>query len=162
MEKPLWAPWRIEYILQDKPDFCVLCEKKGRSDKDRLILTQGKYSFVIMNLYPYNNGHLMICPYEHTNDWLSLDSITKQEMQNFLDQSMKVLKKLMKPDGFNIGMNIGKTAGAGIDEHLHWHIVPRWNGDTNFMPVLNHTKVHVDALEETWKKLKSEFSNLSR
>ena len=159
-KEQLWAPWRIEYILQEKPDYCVLCEKKESSDSDRLILKRGENAFVIMNLFPYNNGHLMVCPYEHTNDYLALSSDVKSEITALIDDSIFVLKKLMNPDGFNLGMNLGKIAGAGIDEHAHWHIVPRWNGDTNFMPVLNHTKVHVEGLHETWQKLKQEFDLL--
>ena len=156
-DQHLWAPWRIEYILQEKPDFCVLCGDGNDSDRERFILKRGRYSFVIMNMYPYNNGHLMVCPNEHTGDYCSLGHDVKNEMSVLIENSISVLKKVMSPMGFNIGMNLGKVAGAGIDDHLHWHIVPRWNGDTNFMPVLNHTKVMLEALEETWKKLKIEF-----
>jgi ATP adenylyltransferase len=157
MTKHLWAPWRIEYILGPKSECCVFCDEDKRSDEERLILKRGKHSFVIMNFYPYNNGHLMVCPYKHTNDYEALDINTKIEMQELISESIAVLKKIMHPEGFNIGMNLGRTAGAGIDKHLHWHIVPRWNGDTNFMPVTNHTRVLAEALEETWKKLKTEF-----
>ena len=147
----------MEYILKETPAHCILCGKDEESDRDRLIIKRAEHSFIIMNKYPYNNGHLMVCPYEHTNDYISLNSATKIEMNTLIEQSMKALKNIMSPDGFNIGMNLGRTAGAGIDDHLHWHIVPRWNGDTNFMPVLNHTKVHVEALEATWEKLKEEL-----
>lgn len=162
MTKYLWAPWRIEYISQPKLEHCVLCEQPERSDKERFVLKRGKHSFIIMNLYPYNNGHLMVCPYQHTSDYFSLDQETKAEMLAFIEESMAVVKKVMNPAGFNIGMNITRTAGAGIDDHLHWQIVPRWEGDTNFMPVLNHTKVLVEALEETWEKLKKEFDQLEQ
>lgn len=154
----MWAPWRMEYILCEKPKGCVLCEDyKKHSDEERFILKRGKYSFVIMNYYPYNNGHLMICPYKHTDDYISLSAEVKHEMQELITESIAVLKKVMSPTGFNIGMNMGTVAGAGIADHLHWHVVPRWNGDTNFMPVINHTRVLPEALHETWKKLKEAF-----
>ena len=157
MTKHLWAPWRIEYILSSKSGHCIFCENEERSDKERLILKRGKYSFVIMNFYPYNNGHLLICPYEHTNDYPALPAEVKMEMQELISESMNVLKKVMNPTGFNIGMNLGRVAGSGIDDHLHWHIVPRWEGDTNFMPVTNHTRVVCEALTETWEKFKVAF-----
>ncbi|MGM0439874.1 MAG: HIT family protein [Chlamydiota bacterium] len=153
----LWAPWRIEYILQEKPDYCVLCDTEERSDRERLIVKRGRHSYVVLNFYPYNNGHLMVCPYKHTNTLADLSHDAKAEMQQLVEGSMTAIEKVMNPDGFNIGMNLGKTAGAGIDDHLHWHVVPRWNGDTNFMPVLNHTRVQVEALEDTWQKLKLAF-----
>ena len=157
--KLMWAPWRIEYILQEKPDYCVLCDTE-RSDEERFVLKRGEHAFVIMNFFPYNNGHLMVCPYEHTSDFTDIDATVKAEMTALIDESITVLKKVMNPDAFNIGMNLGKAAGAGIDDHLHWHIVPRWHGDTNFMPVTNHTRVLPEALKETWKKLKTEFDRL--
>ncbi len=110
-----------------------------------------------MNRYPYNNGHLMVVPYQHTSEISSLSSEEKIELFNLLEISLNVLKKVMKPQGFNIGMNLGRLAGAGIADHLHFHIVPRWGGDTNFMPVVAHTKVISEGLEQTWEKLKREF-----
>ena len=158
MKKHLWAPWRIEYITSPKAEHCIFCESEG-SDQERLVLKKGEHSFIIMNAYPYNNGHLMVVPYEHTSNYGALSSEVKSEMQKFISESIEVLTKAMNPSGFNIGMNLGASAGAGITEHLHWHIVPRWVGDTNFMPVTNHTRVVAEALEETWKKLKIEFNN---
>ena len=157
MTKHLWAPWRIEYILNPKADHCIFCEETERSDKERFVLKRGKHAFIIMNYYPYNNGHLMVAPYAHESDYTRLNEEVRAEMQELISECMSVLKKTMNPDGFNVGMNLGRTAGAGIDDHLHWHVVPRWNGDTNFMPVMNHTRVMVEALEETWQKLKEAF-----
>ena len=155
----LWAPWRIEYI-ENAEEYrgCIFCDKsKEKDDKKNLIVYRGELGFVIMNRYPYNNGHLMVVPYQHTSEISSLSSEEKIELFNLLEISLNVLKKVMKPQGFNIGMNLGRLAGAGIADHLHFHIVPRWGGDTNFMPVVAHTKVISEGLEQTWEKLKREF-----
>ena len=137
---------------------CILCQKpsEGR-DEQNLILYRGRHNFVMMNLYPYNPGHLMVAPYSHT---AALEELTEEERnEHFLlvSKSTSVLKKVMNPQGFNVGLNIGRAAGAGVDKHLHTHIVPRWNGDTNFMPVLSGTEVVNEAIEATYKKLKKEF-----
>ena len=157
----MWAPWRMDYIKSSKPEGCIFCDKpKQHDDRDSLILHRGQTCFVIMNFYPYNNGHLMVVPYRHISH-LELLTVNEQtEMISLLTQSSKIIKTSMQPDGLNIGMNLGKIAGAGIDDHLHFHIVPRWNGDTNFMPVLGHTKVIAQALYETWDMLKLHFQNL--
>ncbi len=161
MSKLLWAPWRIEYIEnndKEKEKGCIFCEKpKQDKDRENLILLRGNYSFIIMNRYPYNSGHLMIVPYEHKNDFEMLNNDEIIDINNLMKISIKVLKDVMKPDAFNIGINIGKTAGAGIDEHLHYHIVPRWNGDTNFMPVIFDTRVVPEALFRTYDKLKEKI-----
>ena len=151
----LWAPWRIEYVLQEKPAGCIFCDKSSLEvdDREDLVLSRGKHSFAIMNLYPYNNGHLMISPYKHTADLGKIDDETHLEMIHFMQQWTTILSDCMNPEGFNTGANLGKIAGAGVEEHYHVHIVPRWAGDTNFMPVLGHTKVLVEGLEETWEKL---------
>lgn len=151
----LWAPWRIEYVLQEKPAGCIFCDKSSIEvdDREDLVLSRGKRSFAIMNLYPYNNGHLMISPYKHTADLDEIDDETHLEMIHFMQQWTTILSDCMNPEGFNTGANLGKIAGAGVEEHYHVHIVPRWAGDTNFMPVLGHTKVLVEGLEETWEKL---------
>lgn len=152
----------MEYIGLAKPDGgqspprCVFCVGED-SDEERLILHRGESCFVILNLYPYNPGHMMVVPYRHTNVYESLTQGEFSEMNALSAEAVRVLKRVSSPDGFNIGMNLGKTAGAGVDEHLHLHIVPRWNGDTNFMPVLSDTRVVPEALHATWLKLKEEW-----
>ncbi|MCH7673689.1 HIT domain-containing protein [candidate division KSB1 bacterium] len=154
----LWAPWRMEYILGEKESGCIFCTRINQdSDKENLILLRGGNNFVIMNKYPYNNGHLMVVPNRHTSEFDSLSDPEKLEMMNLVSKSMNVLKKTVNPDGFNVGMNIGKIAGAGIDDHLHFHIVPRWAADTNFMPVVGQTKIISEDLGETWERLKEVF-----
>jgi len=154
----IWAPWRIEYILSQKPEGCILCDKpKAGNDKENLILYRGKRNFVIMNLYPYNPGHLMVTPYRHTSNLEDLDDEEMLENFSIVRRCVVVLKETFRPAAFNIGMNLGRVAGAGIDEHLHMHIVPRWNGDTNCMPVLSGTRVIPEALEETYEKLKGKI-----
>ncbi len=151
----IWAPWRIEYIQMEKPRGCILCDKpRQKDDTANYILYRGGKNFVIMNSYPYNPGHLMIAPYRHI---ASLDELTDEELcEHFeiVSRSIKLLKQVFNPDGFNIGINMGKVAGAGIVDHVHTHIVPRWQGDTNCMPVISDTRVVPEALTETYKKLK--------
>jgi ATP adenylyltransferase len=159
----LWAPWRMDYVAHcDEPAGCIFCVKPAE-DRDRvnLIAHRGKHAFVILNRFPYNNGHLMIVPYRHTGELSDLSPAERIEIFDLIDASRSALKKVMKPHGFNVGMNLGRTAGAGIAEHLHVHLVPRWDGDTNFMPVLGHTKVVSEGLEETWDKLKRAFEELT-
>ena len=154
----LWAPWRMEYILGEKESGCIFCTRINHDDdKENLILLRGKNNFVIMNKYPYNNGHLMVVPNRHTSEFDSLSDPEKLEMMNLVSESMNVLKKTVNPDGFNVGLNIGKIAGAGIDDHLHFHVVPRWAADTNFMPVVGQTKIISEDLGETWERLKEGF-----
>lgn len=154
----LWAPWRMEYILSPKTENCIFCDKPQQTnDRDNLILYRGASNFVIMNYYPYNNGHMMIVPYRHVANLEDLSINEQTEMMRILAKCSEIVKQTMQSDGLNIGMNLGKVAGAGIDDHLHFHIVPRWNGDTNFMPVLGHTKVISQALYETWDALKKYF-----
>ena len=149
--KKLWAPWRIEYILAEKTKGCIFCSISDKdTDRNNLILYRGETCFVIMNYYPYNNGHLMVVPYRHTSDLTLLSREEQMEMMFLIQQSTTILSQALNAEGFNIGMNLGKTAGAGIDEHIHAHIVPRWNGDTNFMPVTGHTKVISQGLFECW------------
>ena len=154
----LWAPWRMDYIRTPKEDGCVFCKKhQSTKDRENLLLFRGEESFVLMNLYPYSNGHLMISPYKHTSNTNDISSIGNQEIMFLTNKSMEIIKNIMGADGFNIGANLGKAAGAGIEEHLHFHIVPRWIGDTNFMPVLGNTKVMVEGLQETWDSMKPQF-----
>jgi len=154
----IWAPWRIQYIQMEKPEGCILCEKPGQNnDAQNYILYRGSKNFVIMNAYPYNPGHLMVAPYRHV---ASLDELTDDELRehfSIVSRSVRLLRQVFAPGGFNIGVNIGKVAGAGIDEHVHTHIVPRWQGDTNFMPVISEVRVVPEALAETYKKLEGKF-----
>jgi len=158
----LWAPWRMEYILSEKEDKgCIFCIKKSKEkDKDLLILKRGKFSFVMMNKFPYNPGHLLIAPYEHISNLEDIQTETILEMMKLKTMSIKALKNVMSPEGFNIGMNLGKVAGAGVDDHLHIHIVPRWNGDTSFITVLSSAKVVSEALDATYDKLLNEFGSI--
>ena len=151
----LWAPWRMKYILGDKDDGCFLCEKVTEdNDNENFILERGTDTFVILNIYPYNNGHLMIVPYKHVADLDELNEKELLESSVLTKKWISILKKVMNPEGFNIGVNLGTVAGAGIKDHLHTHIVPRWNGDTNFMPVIADTKVIPQALTELYELLK--------
>ena len=158
----LWAPWRIEYIANtSKNEGCIFCEKSKESeDLKNLIVHRGKTGFVIMNRYPYNNGHLLIVPYQHTAEMSALTADERLELFGLLEQSQNVLREAMRPQGFNIGMNVGRLAGAGITEHLHFHVVPRWGGDTNFMPIVGHTKVISEALEKTCERLTHHFKKM--
>jgi len=154
----MWAPWRIKYIQMEKPEGCILCEKpKENKDSQNYILFRGDKNFVILNSYPYNPGHLMVVPYRHVANLEELTSDERQEHFALVSQSIKVLRQVFDPGGFNIGMNMGKAAGAGIDDHFHTHIVPRWQGDTNFMPVLAEVKVLPEALADTYQKLKGKW-----
>ncbi|MGY8780957.1 MAG: HIT family protein [Fidelibacterota bacterium] len=160
----LWAPWRMEYIRskKDNDSGCVFCNKSdSKNDRDNFVLYRGKSVFIIMNLYPYNNGHIMLCPYEHVETTGSLTAAGMTEIMSLADKSMGIFRKTMKAQGFNFGANIGVSGGAGIPDHIHFHVVPRWIGDTNFMPVISHTKVMIDGLFETYDKLKIEFDKLN-
>lgn len=155
----LWAPWRMEYILSAKEEnesACIFCDRFPRSDdRNTLILYRGRTCFVIMNRFPYNNGHLMVVPYQHSGDLQDLSSDENLEIMATIQLCLRALVKVMQPHGYNIGMNLGRVGGAGVADHLHYHIVPRWNGDTNFMPVIGNTKVVSEALERTYEKLKA-------
>lgn len=162
----LWSPWRSQYIdsFKDKAPktSCFLCDsaKLNADEADNLLIQKGLLTFTILNLYPYNNGHLMIVPYTHNGDLLSLSDEENLEIMEQLKLSVKALEEVLKPEGFNIGVNIGKASGAGVDDHIHYHIVPRWNGDTNFMPVLGEVKVISQDLLITKKNLQSAFKKL--
>lgn len=162
--KKLWAPWRMTYIRQalgpKVEDKCVLCEigkASAENDEENLVLARGEYVFVVLNKFPYCNGHLMVTPYAHTCELQELDDQTVLELARFTQRSIQTLRKAANPDGFNVGTNFGRVAGAGIEEHLHVHVVPRWSGDTNFMPVVSETKVVSQALTQTWKELKEHW-----
>lgn len=153
--KILWAPWRIEYIRSPKHKGCIFCDfPRENRDRERLILYRGEHSFVIMNNYPYNPGHVMIAPYRHVGRWEDLRDEELLEIMKLSQLMIRAIKKAMNPDGFNMGVNLGRVAGAGIDDHVHLHIVPRWNGDTNFMPVIADTKVIPESLQEAYDELK--------
>ncbi|MCD6320149.1 MAG: HIT domain-containing protein [Candidatus Desulfofervidaceae bacterium] len=157
----LWAPWRMEYILGEKEPGCIFCPhtRKG-TDEDNLILFKGRLTMVMMNKFPYNNGHLLVSPLRHVS---SLDALTPEELTDLMLKiraSLKFVKQEMNPDGFNVGLNIGKVAGAGVEQHLHFHIVPRWNGDTSFMTVLGEVRVIPEHLKATYKRLKPYFDKL--
>jgi len=160
--RPLWAPWRIDYILSDKVESCFLCNRKEKNDSedDELVISRGEQVFVMLNRYPYNSGHLMVTPYRHIGDISELTRSERYELIDLTVSAEQVLQQLMCPDGFNIGFNLGTAGGAGIKEHIHQHIVPRWVGDTNFMPVLSDTrvvpqalKVTADLLREKWQEI---------
>ena len=164
MEDKIFAPWRMAYILSNSDDNekkelgCIFCEfPKMDDDEKNLIVHRGKECFIILNAFPYNPGHLMIVPCRHTADLPGLLPSELAEMMSLCQMSHRVLTEVMKPQGFNMGMNLGKVAGAGIDQHLHMHVVPRWNGDTNFMPVLGGVRVVSEALNSTWKRLREKW-----
>ncbi len=154
----IWAPWRIEYILQEKPQGCILCDKP-REDKDapNYIVYRGRKNFIMLNSYPYNPGHLLVAPYRHTGKPEELTEEERNEHFELVCRSITVLRAVFNPGGFNTGANLGRVAGAGIEDHFHSHIVPRWNGDTNFMPVLADIRVMPQALAETYQSLKGKF-----
>ncbi len=157
-ETNLWAPWRLAYIKGEKEPGCIFCTRLARStDEKDFILCRGERSFVILNAFPYTNGHLMIVPFDHISEVEALADATLAEMDQLLKQSITALKKAFAPQGFNIGWNIGRCAGAGVEEHVHEHVVPRWNGDTNFMPVLADVTVIPDILADTWRALMPYF-----
>jgi ATP adenylyltransferase len=159
--KRLWAPWRLEYILSDKSKHCVFCTEPDESkDEKNYILYRAKRCYVIMNIFPYNNGHLMVIPYKHVEDLESLPDTTIREMMVVTKDCCRILRETMNPQGFNIGLNVGDAAGAGIKEHLHFHIVPRWHGDTNFMSVLDEVRVMPQHLRETYDLLRPKFKKL--
>lgn len=166
MEK-LWSPWRSKYIESFKSDEdkskCIFCQMLDLdiNDLDNLVVDKGEFTITVLNLYPYNNGHLMIIPKRHTNDFSGLSKNELTESFEKLQKAEKALAKVLNPHGFNIGANIGRIAGAGIEEHIHFHIVPRWNGDSNFMPVIGEVKVISQDLAETKSKLLLAYSELN-
>ena len=158
----LWAPWRMQYVRAPKKNTKETFLKKleDGNDEENLVLFRGEHSFVCMNLYPYNNGHIMILPNNIVEKPEELDDVTQFEIMKIASLSMKIIREKMNAEGFNFGANIGASAGAGIAEHLHYHIVPRWKGDTNFMPVIGNTKVHVQGLNDTYVMLRPLFKDM--
>jgi ATP adenylyltransferase len=151
------SPWRSKYIASFSEvtgGECILCTASQKSDDENYVVARGTHCYVVMNLYPYNSGHLMIVPLRHVSSIIDLNNEESFEIMSFLKQMIKALARVMHPDGFNIGSNISRSAGAGIDAHVHFHIVPRWNGDTNFMPILADTKLISEDIKETLIKLR--------
>jgi ATP adenylyltransferase len=167
----LWTPHRMAYIngedrgSYDEPAGCPFCRAPGRTDEEGLVIARGKTVFAVLNLYPYNPGHLMLCPYRHVADYTDLDEAETVELARFTQTAMRVVRRVSGAHGFNLGMNQGAVAGAGIAAHLHQHVVPRWGGDTNFMPVVARTKVLPQLLGDTrrlfaewWPRVEAENS----
>jgi ATP adenylyltransferase len=156
-----FTPWRMAYVKGGggpEIEGCVLCALgRAGSDVQNLVLYRGTTCYVLMNLYPYNTGHLMVVPYDHVADLPGLDLSIASELFDLTRRSVALLDAEFHPHGFNLGMNLGRTAGAGIDEHLHMHIVPRWNGDTNFMPIVGGTKLIPETLDQTYARLRPRF-----
>ena len=156
----LWAPWREAYITAPKHEKqgCIFCDKpRTECDEEAYILYRAPRTFVMLNTFPYNPGHLMVAPVRHVGE---LTELTEEELVDagrLQQRAVQALRDAMNPQGFNVGMNLGRVAGAGVPGHLHWHVVPRWNGDTNFMPVTGHTRVLPESLDDTYKKLKPRF-----
>ena len=160
--KHLFSPWRMEYVSSpSSSDNIFLDALESKNDRDALILYRGKLSFVIMNLFPYNNGHLMVVPYRKVKSMIELTKDELQEIMKISQKSMSIIEERLNANGFNFGINIGKCSGAGIDDHIHYHIVPRWDGDNNFMPVMGNTKVIVQGLLDTYDILCPFFNKIS-
>jgi ATP adenylyltransferase len=158
----LWAPWRITYIESARKGAgsCIFVDLPAETDDRRnLILHRGTTAFVMMNAFPYTNGHLMVAPYRHTANMDDLEDEEMLEIQRLVRDCIRWLSIAFNPDGFNIGLNLGRAAGAGIEDHLHWHIVPRWSGDTNFMPVVGEVRVLPQSLEDSYDAIKAAISS---
>jgi ATP adenylyltransferase len=152
----LWSPWRMNYISRtDKPGGCIFCDACACADSgDNLVVQRGKLAFVILNRYPYTSGHIMVVPYAHQPSLVCLDAPTLSEIMLLINQGLRTIEKIYRPHGFNVGANIGTVAGAGVADHVHFHIVPRWSGDTNFMTTTGNTRVLPEELGETFQRLR--------
>jgi ATP adenylyltransferase len=160
MERPIWAPWRMEFIAGEKPAGCIFCDfpaSPPSDDRKHLIVHRAEHAFVILNRFPYTSGHLMVVPRRHGADLDALPPVEWAGLQELLRKAAAVLRATYRPDGLNVGMNLGRAGGAGIVDHLHWHLVPRWLGDNNFMPVLADIRVMVDHLDSSWEKVRAGF-----
>jgi ATP adenylyltransferase len=158
----IWSPWRMAYIQaakeQGEDGGCIFCDLPAEGDDVRtMILARGELAFVIVNSFPYNPGHLMVAPFRHVGAFTSLEADELADVDALVARSIRALEQEMEPHGYNLGMNLGRVAGAGIPDHVHWHLVPRWNGDTNFMPVVGQTRVLPELLEETYARLRPRF-----
>ncbi|GAB6274388.1 MAG: HIT domain-containing protein [Peptococcaceae bacterium] len=158
----LWAPWRSEYVGKESPSGCIFCAKlqDNNSDEDNYVLLRAGKVFVMLNLYPYTNGHLLVIPKRHVGELTALEQEEAFEIFQLTQKFVQTLKLVFKPEGFNIGANLGKVAGAGVPDHFHVHIVPRWQGDTNFMTAINNTRVISEELKVTYRKLKETIKNI--
>ena len=158
--KVLWAPWRMGYILSEHKDQnCIFCPGKDRGkDEERLILHMGSRTLVMMNRFPYNNGHLLVAPVKHVSGLEQLNNKETMDLLLMVRRSIEILKEVMEPEGFNVGLNLGHVAGAGMEEHMHFHIVPRWKGDTNYMTVLGDVRVIPEHIRKTYRKLLPRFA----
>ncbi len=165
MKNKMWAPWRMEYITKAAKDDgkCLFCKVlKQKASKNNLVVYSSKHSLVMMNRYPYNNGHLMVVPKNHTSNYDGLSKTENDDLHETLRLSIRVINKVYKPQGCNVGMNIGRVAGAGIDSHIHYHVVPRWNGDTNFMPVIGEVKVISEHILGSYDRVAKAFKEVSK
>ena len=157
----LWAPWRRDFVTGEKPSSCIFCRFPGETDdRQNLVLGRTQHSFAVLNRYPYNNGHLMAVPKRHLGDFTQLSEAELLDLNGLLQTALRIVEAVYHPEGANLGMNLGADAGAGIVGHLHWHLVPRWRGDTNFMPVVGGTKVMVEHLDQTWAALRPHFDRV--
>jgi ATP adenylyltransferase len=156
----LWSPWRFRYVSQaSSGSACIFCEKAASSaDRENLILHRGRFNFVLLNLYPYTNGHLMIAPYAHVATLAGAEVETVEEMARLARQAERAIREVYRPHGLNIGLNLGECAGAGVAGHIHLHVLPRWTGDANFMTTIGETRVMPEALEESFAKLRPAFA----
>jgi ATP adenylyltransferase len=156
----IFSPWRMEYIQSDKHTTCAFCEELAKPDgTENLIVFRGRRAFIILNRYPYTSGHLMIVPFQHESTLDALDEETRVELMSLTNRAIEAIKSVYHPQGFNVGINIGEAAGAGITEHIHVHVVPRWIGDTNFMSSLSETRVLPETLEETYDRMVTAWEN---
>ncbi len=164
MSERLWAPWRMQYVAtaSQPSEGCIFCTKPAEEDDPRnLIVARSTLCFAILNLYPYTGGHLMVVPYRHTSDFASLTPDESLDLFQLAQRCVRALEHAYKPDGFNIGFNLGRSAGAGIEGHLHMHIVPRWYGDTNFMTTIGEVRVLPESLEQTYQRVRSALQEVS-
>jgi ATP adenylyltransferase len=156
----LWTPWRYAYIVgADKAQGCVFCDKEKMDDREAFIVHRGAHSFIVLNIFPYTSGHVMIVPYAHLDELQKLPAPAAQEVMALAQRTEAVLRRVYHPDGINLGMNIGKAAGAGVAGHIHMHVLPRWVADANFVSVIGETRVLPESLEQTWERLRKAFGD---
>jgi ATP adenylyltransferase len=157
----IWSPWRYQYVTKAAPSRggCVFCDKlAGANDAETLIVYRGQHNYVVLNLYPYSNGHVMVVPYMHVASLSDAPAETAQEMMVLTQRAEQILRETYGAPGINIGMNLGECAGAGVAGHIHMHVLPRWPGDANFMTVVGETRVHIEALDQTFEKMRRAFA----
>ncbi len=157
----LWAPWRLEYLKGEKSSDCIFCSKPALPDDEAFIVHRGTSCYVILNAFPYTNGHVMVAPFEHVGDLRRLQADASAELMALTQRSLAAIEGVYGAEGFNVGMNLGDVAGAGFAGHVHMHVVPRWKGDTNFMPVVGDTRVMPEALPDSWSKLRAAFEEVA-